>query len=71
MPAVSQADLERWKAFGGSYQESNGRKTYTAPSGKKFKSWKEAEQLMKQDSEMENAGVMRLVLNCGGAARAR
>lgn len=61
---VSQADVERWKAFGGSVKETSGRKSYTDPSGKRLKTWKEAERLMDGDVKMEDVGVL-LVLPCG------
>lgn len=45
---VSSPDLKRWEAFGGEVHDSKGRKTYTAPSGKKLKSWKEAQRLLER-----------------------
>lgn len=62
MPPVSQAELERWKAFGGSVQEANGRKTYITPAKKKLKTWKEANQMMEEseDVEMQQDGIFRI-----------
>lgn len=48
---VSPADLQRWEAFGGEVHDSKGRKTYTAPSGKKLKSWKDAQRLLERKQE--------------------
>lgn len=61
---VSQADVERWKAFGGSMKDTNGRKSFTDPSGKRLKTWKEAERLMDGDAKMVDVGVL-LVAPCG------
>lgn len=48
---VSPADLQRWEAFGGEVNDSKGRKTYTAPSGKKLKSWRDAQRLLERQEE--------------------
>lgn len=48
---VSVEDLKRWEAFGGQVHDANGRKTYMTPSGKKLKSWKEAQRLLERRNE--------------------
>ena len=56
---MSSADVERWQAFGGKVQENKGRKVYIAPSGKKLKTWKEADRLMdREDDDKEGASAV-------------
>ena len=48
---VSDTDVARWQAFGGTVQEAKGRKTYVAPSGKRLKTWKEAQHMLDHEDE--------------------
>eukprot|EP00878_Enallax_costatus_P030274 GHUV01032949.1.p1 GENE.GHUV01032949.1~~GHUV01032949.1.p1 ORF type:complete len:574 (+),score=238.91 GHUV01032949.1:1551-3272(+) len=56
-------DIEQWEAFGGSVEEKTSgkrvHKTWFAPDGKKFRSWKEASAFMEADETKENRGSKR------------
>lgn len=51
--------------------ESSGRKSYVAPSGKKLRTWKEAQQLMDEDAdaEMQHDGVFQCDWFCETSAQ--
>jgi hypothetical protein len=49
---VSSESIARWTSFGGKVEAAkNGRKKFVAPSGKKLKTWKEAQRLLDHEED--------------------
>lgn len=61
---ISEADVARWKAFGGSVQEAKGRKTFVAPSGKRLKTWKEAQHMLEHQEDNKKGVCRKWCLEC-------
>jgi hypothetical protein len=48
---ATENDTQMWASFGGTVETVKSRKMFVAPGGKRLRSWKEAEKLMKADAE--------------------
>ena len=54
---ATPAELKRWNELGGKVEDAKGRKIYVAPSGKRLRTWKEANRIMDEAEESKEDGA--------------